>query len=93
LVQDKSSPPNNYSLYDFFNWNQKPRPLVLRRGAVLAGMELQGQERHLRSCPFLLCMQKRRLTAVRSYWADSNMNGTTPIFCHRPGDMGTISPP
>jgi hypothetical protein len=40
FVQDKSSPPNNYSLYDFCNWNQKPRPPVRRRGCGSGGDEI-----------------------------------------------------
>jgi hypothetical protein len=28
FVRDTSSPPNNYSLYEFFNWNQHPRTFV-----------------------------------------------------------------
>ena len=36
FVQDTSSPPNNYSLYDFFNWNQKARSFVPITGAKYA---------------------------------------------------------
>jgi phospholipase C len=36
FVQDTSSPPNNYSLYDFFDWNQQPRPFVPITGSKYA---------------------------------------------------------
>jgi phospholipase C len=36
FVQDTSPAPNNYSLYDFFDWNQKPRPFVPITGAKYA---------------------------------------------------------
>jgi hypothetical protein len=36
FVQDTSSAPNNYSLYDFFNWNQQARPFVPITGAKYA---------------------------------------------------------
>ena len=36
FVQDTSSAPNHYSLYDFFDWSQKPRPFVPITGAKYA---------------------------------------------------------
>ena len=36
FVQDTSPAPNNYSLYDFFDWSQKPRPFVPITGAKYA---------------------------------------------------------
>ena len=36
FVQDTSTAPNNYSLYDFFNWSQQPRPFVPIAGAKYA---------------------------------------------------------
>jgi len=33
FAQDTSAAPNNYSLYDFFNWSQTPRPFVPITGA------------------------------------------------------------
>ena len=33
FVQDTSTAPNNYSLYDFFNWSQQARPFVPITGA------------------------------------------------------------
>jgi phospholipase C len=33
FVRDTSAAPNNYSLYDFFNWNQTPRTFVPITGA------------------------------------------------------------
>ncbi len=36
FVRDTSTVPNNYSLYDFFDWSQKPRPFVPITGAKYA---------------------------------------------------------
>jgi hypothetical protein len=36
FVQDTSSSPNNYSLYDFFDWSQQPRPFVPITGSKYA---------------------------------------------------------
>ena len=36
FVQDTSSAPNNYSLYDFFDWNQHARTFVPITGAKYA---------------------------------------------------------